>query len=55
MAQDWLVLGPHFSEQMTRFPAKCFVCIGSYSQAKVQKGGAALGAGIVTVRRAFVI
>lgn len=49
VAQDCLVLGPHFSEQTTRFPAKCFVCIGSYSQAKVQKGGAALGAGTVTV------
>lgn len=49
MAQGCLVLGPHFSEQMTRFPAKCFVCIDSYSQAKVQKGGAAFGVGIVIV------
>lgn len=36
-----------FSEQMTRFPTKGFVCLGFYSKAKVQKGDPAFGAGIV--------
>lgn len=44
-----LAQGSGFREQMTRFPTKGFVCIGFYSQAKVQKGDPAFGAGIVTV------
>lgn len=43
-----LAQGFGFREQMTRFPTKGFVCIGFYSQAKVQKGDPAFGAGIVT-------
>lgn len=44
-----LAQGFGFREQMTRFPTKGFVCIGFYSQAKVQKGDPAFGAGIVTM------